>query len=76
MKSENYPEAGEADAPLTRADVERLLSSVTHAAQLDLRFRNLRRIDLSYLDLQGVNLQGANLQEANLRGTNCEERCS
>jgi 3-oxoacyl-[acyl-carrier protein] reductase len=73
MKSENHPEAGEADAPLTRADVERLLSSITHAAQLNLRFRNLRRIDLSYLDLQGINLQGANLEGANLRGTNLRE---
>ncbi len=60
----------EATFPLTRADVELLLSHLEHSAQLDLSARNLQQIDLSYMDLRGANLQGADLRRANLRGTN------
>jgi len=70
---EKDAEAGKAAFPLTRADVEQLLSSVKRPSQLDLSLQNLRGIDLSYLDLQGANLQGADLQGANLRGTNFRE---
>jgi uncharacterized protein YjbI with pentapeptide repeats len=60
----------EAAFPLTRADVELLLSQLEHSAQLDLSSRDLQQIDLSYMDLRGANLQKADLRGANLRGTN------
>lgn len=73
MNIEKPVGSGEADAPLTRADVEWLRSNVEHADQLDLRLQNLRQIDLSYMDLQGADLRGADLQGANLRGTNLSQ---
>lgn len=59
-----------AEAPLTRADIEQLLSQIGHTAQLPLRACNLRSSDLSYMNLQGADLRGADLRGANLRGTN------
>lgn len=73
VNTEGHPGAGKSAFPLTRADVERLRSTVEHTAQLDLRLRNLQHIDLSYMDLRGANLQGADLRAANLRGTNLSE---
>jgi len=70
MSSERSFGTGTSASPLTRTDVELLLSRVPPAAPVDLSFHNLEQCNLSYLDLQGANLRGANLQEANLRGTN------
>jgi uncharacterized protein YjbI with pentapeptide repeats len=70
MNTERHTGAGKSDLPLTRADVEQLLSAIENTAQLDLHLQNLQHIDLSYMDLQGANLQGADLQGANLRGIN------
>jgi uncharacterized protein YjbI with pentapeptide repeats len=70
MSSERCIGTGTSASPLTRTDVELLLSRVPPAAPVDLSFHNLEQCNLSYLDLQGANLRGANLQGANLRGTN------
>jgi hypothetical protein len=66
-------QAGRSASPLTRADVEQLLSKVESSVGLDLSFQNLKRIDLSYMDLRGANLRGADLQGAYLRGTNLSD---
>ena len=70
MNPERHVGAGRPVSPLTRADVELLLSNGEGSARLDLSFQNLQHCDLSYMDLQGANLQEADLQAANLRGTN------
>lgn len=70
MNPERSIGTGKPASPLTRADVELLLSKLEPAATVDLSFHNLEHCNLSYLDLQGANLRGANLQGANLRGTN------
>ena len=70
MCPESSSETGKSTSPLTRADVELLLSKGEPPATVDLSFQNLEYSNLSYLDLQGVNLRGANLHGANLRGTN------
>lgn len=59
-----------AATPLTRADIELLLSQGERSTALHLRSRNLQYSDLSYMDLQGADLQEADLRGANLRGTN------
>ena len=64
---------GKSSAPLTRADIEQLQSTLGPATQLDLHLQNLQGIDLSYMDLRNTNLQGADLQWANLRGANLSE---
>lgn len=73
VNTEESTGTGKSAFPLTRVDIERLLSTVEKSAQLDLHLQNLREIDLSYMDLQGTNLQGADLQGANLRGANLSE---
>ncbi len=60
-------------SPLTRMDVELLISKVESSADLDLSFQNLKHIDLSYMDLHGANLRGADLQGAYLRGANLSD---
>ena len=62
-------------APMTRADVDRIVSEDrANATTPDLRGANLRGANLRYADLWGANLRGAdlwdaNLQYADLRGT-------
>jgi uncharacterized protein YjbI with pentapeptide repeats len=70
MTTESDAGTEESVPPLTRADVELLLSNVEGPDKLDLSFHQLQFSDLSYMDLQGANLRGADLQGANLRGTN------
>src|SRR5205085_2372031 len=64
--TERHAGTGGSVPPLTRADVERLLSQLESSARLDVSFHNLQQIDLSYMDLEGANLRGADLQGANL----------
>jgi uncharacterized protein YjbI with pentapeptide repeats len=70
VKTERDAGTGGSVPPLTRADVEVLLSKIEGPDKLDLSFQHLQFIDLSYMDLQGSNLRGADLHGANLRGTN------
>ncbi|GCE24112.1 pentapeptide repeat-containing protein [Dictyobacter kobayashii] len=70
MNIERPAGLGKSTVPLTRADVELLLSKVDDPAQLNLSFQHLEHCNLSYLDLRGANLRGASLHAANLRGTN------
>lgn len=73
MTTERHVGTGGPVPPLTRADVELLLSKVERSSEIDVSFQNLQHINLSYLDLRGANLRGTNLQGANLRGTNLSE---
>ena len=57
-------------APMTRADVDRIVSEDrANATTPDLRGANLRGANLWGADLRGAYLQHANLQYADLRGT-------
>ena len=63
----------QADKPLTRIDVEKLLQIAGSSEKLNLSNKNLRGIDFKYMhlsraDLRGANLRGADLFNADLRG--------
>ncbi len=73
MDTEEQAGTGKSVFPLTRTDVELLLSRVGSSAKLDLSLQNLKQIDLSYMDLRGANLRGADLQGAYLRGANLSD---
>ncbi len=66
-------ETGQADRPLTRADVERLITQVGSPDQLNLHGKNLRGADLSHLDLHGADLSFADLRGADLTQANLAE---
>jgi hypothetical protein len=83
MESESNQRRESSEHPLTRPDVEGLLSRVASSADLDLSRQNLQQINLSYEDLRGAtlyyadlcgaNLRGAKLNGADLRGANLSE---
>ena len=60
----------QAQPPLMRTDVERLLQEVGSPEQLDLSGQNLRSISLINGNLMGASLSQAIICEANLCGTN------
>ncbi len=68
MEADSNQKKEASGQPLTRDDVERLLSQVASAAELDLSGRNLQQVNLAYEDLRGAILSHANLRGANLRG--------
>jgi uncharacterized protein YjbI with pentapeptide repeats len=70
MTIDTHSNTGKGDRPLTREDVERLLTQAGNSEKLNLSNRNLFKADLSGLNLRGANLRGANLRGANLRGAN------
>lgn len=83
MSVDTQSETAQADRPLTRADVEHLITQVGSSERLNLHGRNLQGADLSRFDLHGAdlsvtdlrssdltqaNLQAVNLHQANLSG--------
>ena len=61
-------EPPQAEKPLTREDVLRLIDEHGGPKGLDLRQADLRQANLVALDLHGARLDGANLREARLQG--------
>ncbi len=73
MTVDTQGEIEQADRPLTRADVERLLEEAGSSDRLNLQGKNLRGADLSSLDLHGADLSRADLRDADLTHANLEE---
>jgi uncharacterized protein YjbI with pentapeptide repeats len=65
----NLRQTTQADRPLTRDDVEKMLASHGGSAGLNLSDANLQHIDLHGVNLSGAVLTRANLTGANLAGT-------
>jgi uncharacterized protein YjbI with pentapeptide repeats len=70
MNTQSDIPTNQADKPLTREDIKKLLKDVVGGARLDLRKQNLRGSDLSQLGLARVDLREADLSDANLSHAN------
>lgn len=70
MSRETFETSRSAQRPLRRADVVAMISQVTDASALDLRYRDMAGIDLSRMDLRQADLCGADLNRADLSDAN------